>query len=160
MLQAHSRIELSPSADLLADPPGSNGNHSRFGKTKCTTPRNSRHRPESRRSRQTGRDLPDADGPGFVALNGGFRAENRSLIGQVGAQGTQNARPMAATPSTPDRQQCAAPQTEKMRPTGPGPLSRYSRILDLTHILDLAMMHGGYVCGFLRHAWGGRDNTP
>jgi hypothetical protein len=27
------------------------------------------------------RDLPDADSPGFVALNGGFRAENRSLIG-------------------------------------------------------------------------------
>jgi hypothetical protein len=29
----------------------------------------------------TGRDLPDADGPGFVALNDSFRAENRSLIG-------------------------------------------------------------------------------
>jgi hypothetical protein len=29
-----------------------------------------------------GRDLPDADSPGFVVLNGGFRAENRSLIGQ------------------------------------------------------------------------------
>jgi hypothetical protein len=28
-----------------------------------------------------GRDLPDADGPGFVALSG-FRAENRSLIGR------------------------------------------------------------------------------
>jgi len=25
--------------------------------------------------------LPDADGFGFVALNGSFRAENRSLIG-------------------------------------------------------------------------------
>jgi hypothetical protein len=29
-----------------------------------------------------GRDLPDADGPEFVALDGSFRAENRSLIGQ------------------------------------------------------------------------------
>jgi hypothetical protein len=28
-----------------------------------------------------GRDLPDTDGPGFVALNDSFRAENRSLIG-------------------------------------------------------------------------------
>ena len=27
-------------------------------------------------------DLPDADRPGFVALNGGFRAENRSPTGQ------------------------------------------------------------------------------
>jgi hypothetical protein len=26
--------------------------------------------------------LPDADGPEFVALNGSFRTENRSLIGQ------------------------------------------------------------------------------
>jgi hypothetical protein len=25
--------------------------------------------------------LPDADGPRFVALNGNFQAENRSLIG-------------------------------------------------------------------------------
>jgi hypothetical protein len=30
-----------------------------------------------------GRDLPDADGPRFVALNGSFQAENRSLIGQT-----------------------------------------------------------------------------
>jgi hypothetical protein len=29
-----------------------------------------------------GRDLPDADGPRFVALNGSFRTENRALIGQ------------------------------------------------------------------------------
>lgn len=28
-----------------------------------------------------GRALPDADGPRFVALNGRFQAENRSLIG-------------------------------------------------------------------------------
>jgi hypothetical protein len=28
-----------------------------------------------------GRDLPDADGPGFVSLNGGFGEANRSLIG-------------------------------------------------------------------------------
>jgi hypothetical protein len=28
-------------------------------------------------------DLLDTDGPGFVALNGGFQAENRSLIGQL-----------------------------------------------------------------------------
>jgi hypothetical protein len=28
-----------------------------------------------------GRDLPDADGPGFVSLDGGFGAANRSLIG-------------------------------------------------------------------------------
>jgi len=26
--------------------------------------------------------LPDADGPGYVSLNGGFREANRSLIGQ------------------------------------------------------------------------------
>jgi hypothetical protein len=26
--------------------------------------------------------LPDADDPGFVALNGSFQAEHRSLIGQ------------------------------------------------------------------------------
>jgi hypothetical protein len=40
--------------------------------------------PKSCRSRPTatGRDLPDADGPGFVALSGRFRAENRSLIGR------------------------------------------------------------------------------
>ena len=25
--------------------------------------------------------MPDADGPGFVSLNGGFGEENRSLIG-------------------------------------------------------------------------------
>jgi len=31
----------------------------------------------------TGRDLPDADGPGFVSLNGGFGEANRSLIGQL-----------------------------------------------------------------------------
>jgi hypothetical protein len=39
--------------------------------------------PESRRSSQTavGRDLPDADGPGFLGLNGSLRAENRSPIG-------------------------------------------------------------------------------
>jgi hypothetical protein len=29
-----------------------------------------------------GRNLPDADGPGYVSLNGGFREANRSLIGQ------------------------------------------------------------------------------
>jgi hypothetical protein len=28
-----------------------------------------------------GRDLPDADGPGFVSPNGGFEEANRSLIG-------------------------------------------------------------------------------
>jgi hypothetical protein len=28
-------------------------------------------------------DLPDADGHGFVALSGRFRAENRSLNGQL-----------------------------------------------------------------------------
>jgi hypothetical protein len=27
--------------------------------------------------------LPDTDGQGFVALNGSFEAENRSLIGQT-----------------------------------------------------------------------------
>jgi hypothetical protein len=27
--------------------------------------------------------LPDADDPGFVALNGSFQAEHRSLIGQM-----------------------------------------------------------------------------
>jgi len=30
----------------------------------------------------TGRDLPHADGSRFVSLSGGFRGENRSLIGQ------------------------------------------------------------------------------
>jgi hypothetical protein len=29
-----------------------------------------------------GHDLPDADDPEFVSLNGGFREANRSLIGQ------------------------------------------------------------------------------
>jgi hypothetical protein len=37
-----------------------------------------------RPSGDAGRDLPDADNPGFLALTGGFRAENRSLIGRSG----------------------------------------------------------------------------
>ncbi len=43
--------------------------------------------PHTCRSRWTvrGRDLSDADGPWFVALNGSFQAENRSLIGQTKA---------------------------------------------------------------------------
>ena len=37
------------------------------------------------RSRVTapGRDLPDADGPEFVSLNGGFGEANRSLVGRM-----------------------------------------------------------------------------
>ena len=40
--------------------------------------------PESGRRRQAGegRDLPDADGPGY-SLNGGSREANRSLIGHM-----------------------------------------------------------------------------
>jgi hypothetical protein len=37
--------------------------------------------------------LPDADGPEIVALNGGFRTENRSLIGQGGSEGTKVVAP-------------------------------------------------------------------
>ena len=33
---------------------------------------------------------PDADGPGFVALSGRFRAENRSLIGQTRSLAASN----------------------------------------------------------------------
>jgi hypothetical protein len=40
-----------------------------------------------------GRDLPDADGPGFLALNGSFQAENQSLIGHI--------LPVAKRPSMP-----------------------------------------------------------
>jgi hypothetical protein len=41
------------------------------------------HLPGSCQSHPTavGRDLPDADGPGYVSLNSGFREGNRSLIG-------------------------------------------------------------------------------
>jgi hypothetical protein len=38
-------------------------------------------------------DLPDADGPGFVALNGGFGEANRSLTGQHQALDLMNSSP-------------------------------------------------------------------
>jgi hypothetical protein len=48
------------------------------------------HLPGSCQSHPTavGRDLPDADGPGYVSLNGGFREANRSLIGQLRPAGS------------------------------------------------------------------------
>jgi hypothetical protein len=39
--------------------------------------------------------LPQADGSGFVALNGGFRAENRSLISQDLSVTTPNCLPQS-----------------------------------------------------------------
>jgi hypothetical protein len=39
--------------------------------------------------------LPDAVGPGFVALDGSFRAENRSLIGQLRSVARRNCDPVS-----------------------------------------------------------------
>jgi hypothetical protein len=85
---------------------------------------------------RTGQDLPDADGFWFLALNGGFRAKIRSLIGQLRTVSATNCPPQSGRRmlapnhwerNVPDISNCNKFDVRKRREMR-APLGNYTRL--------------------------------